>query len=82
MNGNYGLLDQIQALRWVSENIKEFRGDPQRVTLFGHSAGAASIGLLLVVPQTKGTCPHWPGQQTTCLFWMSVSLLQRYYHPL
>jgi len=52
--GNYGLLDQAAALRWVHENIAAFRGDPGRVTLFGHSVGAASVGLLMIIPQTKG----------------------------
>ena len=54
INGNYGLLDQIQALKWVSENIQRFRGDPTKVTVVGHSAGGASVGLLLVVPQADG----------------------------
>jgi len=53
--GNYGLLDQAATLRWVHENIGAFRGDPGRVTLFGHSVGAASVGLLMVIPQTTGT---------------------------
>ncbi|KAG7257934.1 hypothetical protein CRUP_018080 [Coryphaenoides rupestris] len=44
--GNYGLLDQIQALRWVKENIAAFRGDPRRVTIFGSGAGASCVSLL------------------------------------
>ncbi|XP_056610589.1 neuroligin 4 X-linked b [Triplophysa dalaica] len=44
--GNYGLLDQIQALRWVKENIQSFNGDPQRVTIFGSGAGASCVSLL------------------------------------
>ena len=53
-SGNYGLLDQIQALRWVSENITAFGGDPQNVTVFGVSAGAADIMGLISSPRAAG----------------------------
>ncbi len=55
IRGNYGLLDQVAALRWVRDNIRDFRGDPERVTIFGHSAGGAAVGLLLTVPAARGT---------------------------
>ena len=54
MPGNYGLLDQVAALEWVQHNIRAFHGDPHKVTVFGHSAGGASVGLLMMVPQAKG----------------------------
>jgi carboxylesterase type B len=53
-SGNYGLLDQIAALRWVRDNIAALGGDPGYVTVFGQSAGGHDIGLLLSSPLTKG----------------------------
>lgn len=51
--GNYGLFDQVQAINFVRENIRNFNGDPNRITLFGSDAGAASAGLLALSPLTK-----------------------------
>lgn len=51
--GNYGLLDQAMALKWVYDNIEFFNGDRYSITLFGPGAGAASAGLLMVSPKTK-----------------------------
>lgn len=53
-SGNYGLLDQIEALKWVQENIAAFGGDPDCVTLIGQSSGASSINLLMTSPLAKG----------------------------
>lgn len=53
-SGNYGLMDQIAALRWVQENIKKFGGDPENVTIFGESAGAMDVNLLMASPPAKG----------------------------
>ena len=52
--GNWGLMDQVAALRWVSRNISTFGGDPGRITLFGQSAGGASVAQLMLDPQVNG----------------------------
>jgi para-nitrobenzyl esterase len=53
-SGNYGLLDQIQALNWIRENITHFGGDPSRITVMGQSSGAVDICLLMASPLARG----------------------------
>lgn len=53
-SGNYGFLDQVAVLKWVQRNIRQFNGDPNKVVVFGHGAGATSALLLATSTETKG----------------------------
>lgn len=90
-SGNYGILDQIFALQWVQRNIKNFGGDPTKVTIFGESAGAVSCHILCASPLAKGlfrTCISQSGammsptnvvnqQQAQMYGWMFMSGLKK-----
>jgi len=53
-HGNYGLMDQIAALKWVRDNISAFGGNPSNVTIFGESAGGISVNYLMLDPEARG----------------------------
>ena len=53
VSGNYGLMDQAAALKWISNNIEQFGGDPKNITIFGQSAGAGSVQCLCTSPLSK-----------------------------
>lgn len=67
-SGNCGLLDQVAALQWVKDNIEFFGGDPERVTIFGESAGAMSVGTLLAMPAAQGLFQQAILQSGACSF--------------
>ncbi|XP_040907242.1 neuroligin-2b isoform X1 [Toxotes jaculatrix] len=75
--GNYGLLDQIQALRWLNENIGHFGGDPERITIFGSGAGAACVNLLILSHHSEGLFQRAIAQSGSAISSWSVN-----YRPL
>ncbi|MCW3836978.1 carboxylesterase/lipase family protein [Sphingomonas canadensis] len=64
-SGNYGMLDQIAALKWIRENIGAFGGDPGNVTIFGESAGSTAISILQASPLAKGLFDKVIGESTS-----------------
>lgn len=54
MRGNYGLMDQVAALHWIQENIEQFGGASDNITIVGHGYGAACAHLLMLSPMAKG----------------------------
>ncbi|XP_071941151.1 acetylcholinesterase-like [Antedon mediterranea] len=72
--GNYGMLDQVMALKWIQDNIAEFNGDPDRITIFGQSAGAASVHFHILSPLSKGLFKRGLMQSGTAIAGWSVEL--------
>ena len=72
VSGNYGILDHIAALEWVRDNIAGFGGDPDNVTIFGESAGGASIYALLATPLAKGLFHRAISESTWITIWIFV----------
>lgn len=58
VSGNYGLFDQVAALKWIHNNIEQFGGDPDNITIFGQSAGAGSVQSLCASPLSKDLISH------------------------
>jgi para-nitrobenzyl esterase len=58
VSGNYGLFDQIAAIKWIQHNIEQFGGDPKNITIFGQSAGAGSVQSLCASPLSKNMISH------------------------
>jgi para-nitrobenzyl esterase len=58
VSGNYGLFDQVAALKWIQNNIEQFGGDPNNITIFGQSAGAGSVQSLCASPLSKNMIGH------------------------
>uniref|UniRef100_A0A3B3VG45 Carboxylic ester hydrolase n=1 Tax=Poecilia latipinna TaxID=48699 RepID=A0A3B3VG45_9TELE len=72
--GNYGLWDQHAAISWVHRNIRAFGGNPDNITIFGQSAGAASVNFQMVSPYSKGLFRRAICQGGVALIWLLLSL--------
>lgn len=71
--GNAGMKDQVAALRWVNNNISNFGGDPENITIFGESAGGACVSYHLISPMSKGLFKRAIAQSGTANCWWSQS---------
>ena len=76
-SGNLGILDQIEALRWVKRNIAAFGGDPANVTIVGHSAGAGSVSILASIDEAQGLFRRAIAQSGSVAFTSSREDCQR-----
>lgn len=71
--GNAGIKDQVAALRWTKDNIAKFGGDPNNITIFGESAGAASVTYHMLSPMSKGLFDKAIGQSGVCFLDWALS---------
>lgn len=76
-SGNLGILDQVEALRWVKRNIAAFGGDPANVTIVGHSAGAGSVSILASIDEAQGLFRRAIAQSGSVAFTSSREDCQR-----
>ena len=81
-SANLGLLDQIAGLKWLKENAASFGGDPERITIFGESAGGGSVSALTIIPEAKGLFKRAIVQSGSCTNFLrtaekSISQTQR-----
>ena len=76
-SGNYGGLDQVRLLEWVRDNIVQFGGDPDNVTIFGESAGGSSVCDLVASPLATGLFEHAVIESATCTSERSAQYLDR-----
>lgn len=72
--GNFGMKDQVFALQWVRENIAQFGGDPNSVTIFGCSAGGASVDYHIISPLSKGKGKAQSSTTQACLLELGLAL--------
>src|SRR5215472_7725678 len=77
VSGNYGLLDQMAALRWVKRNIRGFGGDPERVTVFGASSGSLDVCDLMASPMAEGLFERAIMQSGECVDGTSPTLSEQ-----